>query len=90
MTRLWHYADPSKRPVTEPFSNTARMVLASSGAMDKHGQLWELLVLADRQRVGDDHLAGAALGQPLRRGIGQHTVRRGDDDVASRRPRAAA
>ena len=25
------YADPSKSPVTEPFSNTARIVLASSG-----------------------------------------------------------
>ncbi|OOK79933.1 hypothetical protein BZL29_2718 [Mycobacterium kansasii] len=29
------YASPSKSPVTEPFSKTARMVLASSGAMDK-------------------------------------------------------
>lgn len=29
------YASPSKSPVTEPFSKTARIVLASSGAMDK-------------------------------------------------------
>ena len=47
----------------------------------EHGQLREALVRGDRQRVGDHHFAGAGLGQPAGRRIGEHGVGRGDDDI---------
>ena len=45
----------------------------------------EPLVLADRQRVGHDHFAGARFGQPVGGRIGEHAVGRGDDDIRWRR-----
>ena len=72
---------PSKSDVTEPSSKTSRIARAMQRRDRQHRQLREAAVLGDRQRVGDDDLAGAALLQAVDRGVGQHAVRRGDDDV---------
>ena len=47
----------------------------------QHGELREALAGVDRQGVGDHHLAGAGLGQPLGRRIGEHGVGCRDDDI---------
>ena len=41
----------------------------------------EALLSGDRQRVGDDNLGGAGLGETLRGGVGEDAVGSNDDDL---------
>ena len=75
------YALPLKRLVTEPFSKTSRIVCANR-ARSRDREVRELLLRADRQRVGRDDLLGAAVGQALSSRVGEDAVGGGDDDVA--------
>ncbi len=45
------------------------------------GELLEALLSGDRQRVGDDNLGGARLGEALRGGVGEDAVGGHDDDL---------
>ena len=82
MTALRHYADPSKSPVTEPLSKTARMVLASSGAIDSTVS-WGNCLSSPIGKVFVTITSRAPhSASRCAAGIRQHAVGGGDDHVA--------
>src|SRR5919107_2252148 len=65
------------RPVVEDLADGA----GDERRDRQHGQLRELVLLGDRQRVADDDLADPAVLEPVDRGAGQDRVGGGDDDL---------